>query len=45
MDGLHPILRKLGNQAEENTKPVKPNYAEQGKIELERTAEERIVDD
>jgi hypothetical protein len=33
MDGLRAILR---NQVEENTKPVKPNYAE--KIELERIA-------
>jgi hypothetical protein len=39
MDGLH-LVRK---QVEENTKLVKPNYAE--KIELERIAEEQIVDD
>jgi hypothetical protein len=39
MDGLQPTLGKV----EENTKPVKPNYA--GKIELERIAEERVVDD
>jgi len=41
MDGLQPTLGKV----EENTKPVKPNYAGYAeKIELERIAEERIVE-
>jgi hypothetical protein len=39
MSGLHQTL----GEVEENTKPGKPNYAE--KIELERIAEERIVED
>jgi hypothetical protein len=37
------FLHQVKNQVEENTKPGKPNYAE--KIELERTAEDRIVED
>jgi len=42
MNGLHPTL----GEAEENTKQGKPNYVGYvGKIELERIAEERIVDD
>jgi hypothetical protein len=40
MDGLH-LVRK---QVEENTKLVKPNYAEK-KIKRRRTSGERIVDD
>jgi hypothetical protein len=36
-------LDPVRNPVEENTKHVEPNYV--GKIELEITAEERVVDD